>query len=361
MIKEYEKHIKRCFELALWGVGKVSPNPLVGAVIVKDDKVIAEGYHKAVGLDHAELDAIKNASCDLKGATLYCNLEPCCHTNKRTPPCAQRIIKEGITKVVIANLDPNPEVAGNGVKLMEEAGIEVITGILKDEGKEINEIFFHHITQKKPFVHLKMAQTLDGKLASKNKDSKWITSEESRANVHQIRENYDAIMVGANTVREDNPTLTVRIPGKETKGILRIILSLSGELKRDLNIFNDEFKHLTYVIIPTNLKKIFPFQTITCDLNDNGEFNLEQLLNKLYLDFNIKSLFVEGGQLVHTSFIHQHLYNKISVFVAPKILGSGHETIGDLGSELIADAVQFENAKWKTVGPDIVFTALRRL
>lgn len=352
-------YMKRCFELARFGTGKVAPNPLVGAVIVKGGKIIAEGYHKGPGLAHAELDAIQNAECNLQGTTIYCNLEPCCHTNKRTPPCAQRIISEGITKVVISNLDPNPLVAGEGVKLLKEAGVEVITGILEKEGLELNEIFFHHIVNQRPFIHLKMAQTLDGKLASKSMDSKWITSTDSRENVHKERNRYDAIMVGANTLRQDNPTLTVRIGNNPTKAIKRIILSLSGNLDSSLNVFTDKFSSQTFVVVPSHTEKEFNFQTIKCPINENGEFNLEYLLNELYTKHAISSIFVEGGQQVHTSFIHQHLYDRISVYIAPKILGHGHNTIGDLGSELMSDAVEYKNLKWKQIGNDIMFTARR--
>lgn len=353
------QYIQHCFDLALKATGNVSPNPLVGAIIVKEGKIISEGFHKKAGCAHAELDAIEKASCDLTGTTLYCNLEPCCHTNKRTPPCAQRIIKEGISKVVIANLDPNPEVAGMGVKLMEQAGIEVVTGVLQEQGSLLNEIFFHHITHKRPFVHLKMAQTLDGKLASKTMDSKWITSEDSRQHVHQERLHYDAILVGANTIRQDNPHLTVRVPSKKTKGIKRIILSLSGELPKNAHIFNDEFKELTYIVIPDHLKGDFPFKTIPCSLNKNGQFDLEQLLHTLYQDIKITSVYVEGGQQVHTSFIDQHLYERISIYIAPKLLGHGYNTIGDLGNQMMKDAISYSDKKWQQLGSDIMFTARR--
>lgn len=354
-----QDYMKRCFELAKFATGNVAPNPLVGAIIVMNNQVIAEGYHKAPGLAHAELDAIQNANCDLTGATIYCNLEPCCHTNKRTPPCAQRIIKEGFAKVVISNLDPNPQVAGTGVKLLRDAGIEVVTGIMESEGQQLNEIFFHHIVNKRPFVHLKMAQTLDGKLASKTMDSKWITSTGSRENVHQERNHYDAIMVGAKTLRQDNPTLTVRIGNKPTKAIKRIILSLSGKLDKSLNVFTDDYKELTYVVVPELLNSDFEFKTIKCPLNELGEFNISVLLDILYRDHQITSVFVEGGQQVHTSFIHQHLYDRISVYIAPKILGEGHNTIGDLGHEIMADAVEYKNLKWKQIGNDVMFTARR--
>ena len=230
MNKNFEKYMHMTLELAKKGAGLVSPNPLVGAIIVKDNEVIAQGYHKKVGLAHAEVDALNNATAPVDGATLFCNLEPCCHTNKRTPPCAPQIIEAGIKKVIIANLDPNPEVAGKGVKLLQDHGIEVVTGILEKEGQQLNEIFFTHITKGKAFVELKMAQTLDGKMASMSGDSKWITSEESRKLVHQHRLNYDAIVVGANTARFDDPSLTVRLDKVWPKK--RLILSKSGNYHR---------------------------------------------------------------------------------------------------------------------------------
>lgn len=360
MNKSHEFYIQKCFDLALKGAGLVGANPLVGAVIVKNDQIIAEGFHRKWGEDHAELDAIKKANIDLAGTTLYCNLEPCCHEDKKTPPCAQRIIKEGIKTVVISNLDPNPKVSGKGIKLLQEAGIEVITGVLEKQGLELNEIFFYHIVNHKPFVHLKMAQTIDGKLASVTKDSKWITSEKSRTHVHQQRQMYDAILVGANTIREDNPSLTVRLPDAKDKAMTRFVLSKSGLLDPSANIFNDEFKEQTYVIIPENLDNDLPFQTVRCPLKKDKSFDLGVLVQKLYDEYKIRSLFVEGGQLVFTSFIQQHQYNKVSVYIAPKILGKGHETIGDLRFEKIADAISFDDFKWTTLGPDIVFTAIKR-
>jgi diaminohydroxyphosphoribosylaminopyrimidine deaminase/5-amino-6-(5-phosphoribosylamino)uracil reductase len=177
MIHSDADFMKHCFYLAEKGRGMTSPNPLVGCVIVQNDEIVATGYHRKAGLAHAELDAIENTQANLKGATLYCNLEPCCHTNKKTPPCAQRIILENISKVVIANLDPNPYVAGRGVELLRKNGIEVITGVLEEEGEKLNEIFFKNMREQKPFVHLKIAQTLDGKIATNTGSSQWITNE----------------------------------------------------------------------------------------------------------------------------------------------------------------------------------------
>jgi diaminohydroxyphosphoribosylaminopyrimidine deaminase/5-amino-6-(5-phosphoribosylamino)uracil reductase len=348
-------YMQMTLELAALGAGAVNPNPMVGAVIVKDDKIIAKGYHRQVGGDHAELDAIKNASESILGATLYCNLEPCCHTNKRTPPCAQRIIKEGISKVVIANLDPNPHVAGKGVELMREHGIEVVTGILETEGAKLNEIFFTHITQQRAHVQLKMAQTLDGNLATNSGDSKWITSKDSRELVHQERLKYDAILVGANTAKRDNPSLTVRLDKTYPKK--RLILTSTGHLPHNLKIFNDEYKDYTYLIVPKGCKTIH--QSIECPMLDDGNFDLNALNVLLYRDYAITSVYVEGGSLVHTSYIKQLAFDRISVFMAPKILGTGLGTVGHLHNELMQQAIEFKHPHWQQVGKDMLFTATK--
>jgi len=360
--KSHKHYMQLCFDLALRGAGNVSPNPLVGSIIIRDEQIIGEGFHAKVGDDHAELSAIKNANKNLKGSTLYCNLEPCCHTNKRTAPCAQRIISEGISKVVIANLDPNPQVAGNGVKILEDAGIEVITGILKEEGLILNEIFFKHITQQMPFIQLKMAQTLDGKLATLSGDSKWITNEKSRAHVHSQRENYDGILVGATTARQDNPKLSIRVKGKAERCSKRFILSLSGDLSNELNLFQDSYKDQTYIICPLALKeKVTSGQNfIFCPMLDELTFDLEALQGILYQDYAITSLYIEGGQTIHTEFLKQNCFDRVSVFIAPKILGNGKSTIGNLHNENMKEALEFENIEWKNFGTDFMFTGLKK-
>ena len=196
-----EKYMRECFQLAKKALGKTSPNPLVGCVIVKDQKVIARGYHKKSGLPHAEIEALNSSKEPIAGSTLYCNLEPCCHTNKKTPPCAQRLVQEKPSRVVIANLDPNPEVAGKGVKLLRENGIEVLTGVLEEQGELLNEVFFTAMRKQRPFIHLKWAQGLDGRTALPNGSSKWITGEKARLRVHKERELYDAIVIGKKTFR----------------------------------------------------------------------------------------------------------------------------------------------------------------
>lgn len=367
MHNETSEHIpfmQECFKLANQAKGDVSPNPLVGSVIVKDNKIIAKGYHKKAGKDHAELDAIKNATEDIKGATLYCNLEPCCHTNKRTPPCAQRIIQEGIAKVIISNLDPNPQVAGKGLRILEEAGIETHHGVLKEEGLRLNEIFFKHIVEKEPFINLKMAQTLDGKTATRTGDSKWITSKESRLDVHQDRSAYDAILIGAQTARADDPSLTIRIPGDETKVIKRIILSRSGDLSPKLKLFNDEYKDKTILVIPENIEvdietTIIHCPTIYCPTN--GEhFDLKFLVQVLYNNHDVTSIYTEGGSITHTEFIKQDLYDRITIYTAPKLLGVGKSVLGDLNINKMKDTLNFTDVEYTTIGDNLKFSARKK-
>ncbi|MCT4641290.1 MAG: bifunctional diaminohydroxyphosphoribosylaminopyrimidine deaminase/5-amino-6-(5-phosphoribosylamino)uracil reductase RibD [Bacteriovoracaceae bacterium] len=352
MINVHEKYIKECFELALKAKGEVSPNPLVGSVIVKNGKVIAKGYHKGSGKDHAEIDAIKNATEDIKGATLYCNLEPCVHTNKKTPPCSQRLIKEGIKKVVISNLDPNPFVAGNGAKLLEENGIEVVTGILEQEGLELNEIFFHHITTKHPFIHIKLAQTLDGKMATSSGDSKWITNELSRDYVHKLRQSYDAIMVGKNTVINDDPKLTVRIDNNE-KTIKRIVFAPNG-IDTSFNLFNDQFKDQTFVASfeDNNYPNFIKLYT------NNDQVDLDRFVQDLY-GHGICSLFIEGGSFTASKFLEKRLFNKLSVFIAPKLIGNGINIGFADKKETMNESITFRDTKWKKFGDDMMFEAKR--
>ncbi len=219
-------YIKQCFELAKKGAGLVSPNPLVGAVLVKSGQIIGRGFHKKYGGNHAEVNAIKNSKEDIAGSTLYCNLEPCCHTNKQTPPCVPLIIQKKIKRVVICNLDPNKEVKGKGVEQLRKAGIEVITSILENEGKELNKFYFKYVNEKLPYVTLKIAQSIDGKIGISKKIQTWLTGKKSIKYVHKLRSEYDAVLVGAGTIKSDNPLLTVR----EVSGRNPIRIIVDGKL-----------------------------------------------------------------------------------------------------------------------------------
>ena len=349
-------YIQLCFELAKKALGNTSPNPFVGSVIVKNDKIIGSGYHTRSGQPHAEIEALNNCSEDPLGATLYCNLEPCCHTNKKTPPCVDSIIKAGIKKVVISNLDVNPEVAGRGVQILRDANIEVIHGVSKEKGEILNEVFFTHITKKRPFIHLKWAQTLDGKMATLSNQSKWITGELAREYVHKERSLYDAIMIGGVTANADNPSLTIRDKnGEQSKR--RIILSPNGELSKDLKLLNDEYKAKTLLV--SNSKTDFNIEKISCELND-GKVNLEKLLEDLYKK-NIFSVYIEGGPKLINSFIEKNLFDRVSIYIAPKLLGEGKESYTHTLTKNLEDALNFKNPKWTILNQDILMESTRNI
>ena len=308
-------YMKRALELAKKGLGTVTPNPMVGAVVVKNGKIIGEGFHKVKGGDHAEVDAIKNASSSVEGCDVYCTLEPCCHTNKLTPPCTELLISKKVKRVFIACLDPNPEVAGKGIKKLEEHGIEVHVGLLEEEAIELNKVFFKFITDGKPYIHLKMAMTLDGKMFSQTGSSKWITSETARNEVHQLRKAYDAVWIGMNTLLEDDPSLNTRESEIITKENKKVVI---GDLRK---LKNKELKVLTHK------DKLYGIHTGS-ELEELGfeyfQFNgrLSDSLQWLG-DKGITSLLVEGGSKLISSLIEEDLYNEISVYVAPKLIGNG--------------------------------------
>ena len=369
--KIHEQYIKRCFTLAKKGMGTVSPNPLVGSVIVKDNIILGEGYHEVYGSLHAEANAIKNSSESLIGSTLYCNLEPCCHTNKQTPPCANKIIKSGISKVVISNLDPNPFVAGNGVKILQDAGIEVIVGLLEEEGREINESFFKFIQTNKPFVHIKLAQTLDGKIATDTGDSKWISNNSAREIVHQWRLKYDAVLVGRKTLTKDNPTLNIRM-GIDSKGKVpyRIVMGSIEKMDLTYKLFSDEWSHRTIIVTTiesynnasnTKVEEISAkkIKVVFTDSID-GSMDLNLLLEKLGR-LKITSILVEGGRSVITSFIDQKQYDKISFFVCPKIIGNGISYYENENLIDMKDAISFDNTSVESIDNQVLIHAYKNL
>lgn len=310
-------HMKRCFELAAKGLATASPNPMVGCVIVRDEKVLAEGFHEKRGHAHAERDALLKIE-DAVGATLYCNLEPCCHTKKTTPPCVPLIIEKKIKRVVISNIDPNPLVAGLGVKQLRDAGIEVEVGVLEKEGEELNAAFFTSMKLNRPLITLKFAQTLDGKLATMTGDSKWITSEKSRKRAHELRLSHDAVLVGRNTLNNDDPSLTIR-HGVEAKGKVpyRIVVGNPKKMKLDAKLFTDEFSSRTVLVatdsIPSELSHI---KSLPMPANWN---ELWKKLNEL----EIRSVLVEGGPQIISSIATEGAFDGVEVFIAPRILGEG--------------------------------------
>ncbi len=341
--------ILRTFELAQEGHGSTWPNPMVGCVIVKDGRVIAEGFHRKSGEAHAELDAINNAKESIRGSTVYVNLEPCCHTNKKTPPCAQRLIQEGVSTVVIANRDPNPDVNGTGMTLLREAGIEVIYGIHEDIGEELNEVFFHAQRKKLPFVHLKMASTLDGKIAMNSGESQWITGEEARSEVHLMRSQHQAVMIGAGTLRKDNPKLNVRLAGYKGEQPWRIVFTSSGNLPSDKNLFTDELKEKTLV---------FTKSECSVDLPSNQVIrvqSLRQAMENLY-ERKIINILFEGGPSLAGEMIKENLIQRVSLFLNPSFLGEGPGVMGNFGLKNLKDRPVLQNVKTKMFGEDIFLT-----
>lgn len=327
-----EKFIRRTFELAKKGHGTTWPNPLVGAVIVKDDKVISEGFHLKKGAPHAELDAINKATESLEGATIYVNLEPCCHTNKSTPPCAQRIIREKFKKVIICNLDPNPSVNGKGVDLLRSHGIEVEHGILNEEGEKLNEVFFTSQRLKRPFVHFKSAVTLDGKTAMKDGESQWITGVPAREEVHRMRALHQGIIVGGETVRKDNPRLTVRLPDYQGEQPWRIVISRSGNLPASHHLFTDEWKHRTLVY---------------ADIHEA----MKDLFQK-----NIINLMLEAGPGLASVFLNENLIDRITLFQNPGFIGTGRDLFTDLRFSKLDARPRLTDVESRWVGEDHLIT-----
>lgn len=318
-------YMKRCIELARQGAGSVSPNPLVGAVIVKDGKVISEGWHAEYGAPHAEADAIAKAGQDLTGATIYCNLEPCCHTKKKTPPCVPAIISSGIKKVVISNVDPNPQVSGEGIKQLQDAGIEVEIGVGEEEGNELNKFFFKHIETGLPYVMLKVAQSLNGMITYEGGRQTWITGTEAGEYVHKLRSEYDAVMIGANTVLIDNPQLNVRhVQGRNPK-----IVVIDRDLKTPLEsrIFSSDNKVILFTSDKAGKEKTALFENKDVDVirltvNEDNHLDLAEVLKKLG-GMKIASVMVEGGAGIFSRFIEKDLYDEIVLLVASKVFGKG--------------------------------------
>ena len=322
-----ERYISRCIRLASKGIGKVSPNPLVGAVILKNAKVIGEGHHKKYGNSHAEVNAINNATEDVSGSTLYCNLEPCCHTNKQTPPCVPLIIKKKIKRVVICNIDPNKNVNGKGIAQLRKAGIEVITKIMEEEGKELNKFYFKYAERKLPYITLKVAQSIDGKISVSKNEQTWLTSKKSVRMVHRMRAEYDAVLVGAGTIKTDNPLLTVReVKGRDP---FRVIIDGNLNSSPSSKIFKAKDPMNTFIFYSNaaSWKKVKQFEEIGVTMlrinkSNNEKFDLKEVIKKL-AERRITSVLVEGGRDIFTQFLEQELYDEIIVIQTPKILGKG--------------------------------------
>lgn len=357
--------MKKAFELSKKGIGHVNPNPLVGAIIVKDNKVIAKGYHERYGGPHAEVNAFNNASESVEGAHMYVTLEPCSHYGK-TPPCVDKIIENKISKVFIGMKDPNPLVAGKGIKKLIDNNIEVEVGIMEDEIRKLNEIFIKYITTKNPFCIMKNAMTLDGKIATKTGDSKWITNELSRKYVHELRNRVAGIMVGIGTVIYDNPSLTTRLNRDNTTDPIRIVVDTYCRTPFNSNVLNNSSNAKT-IIATTNkadkvkLDKLSNKADIIITPEKNSEVDLIYLMNELGKR-GIDSVLLEGGGTLNWSALNEKIVDKVITFIAPKIIG-GKESItpieGD-GVDKMNNSISLSNSVIQRFEEDIMIEAYVR-
>ncbi len=354
-------YMKLALKLAEAGKGQTSPNPAVGAVVVANNTIVGVGSHVKAGEDHAEVHALNMAKSKARAGTIYVTLEPCSHYGK-TPPCAELIVQSGIKRAVIATYDPNPQVCGKGVHYLEQAGIEVDVGIKKAEADRINEDFYHYIKTKMPFITLKTAVTLDGKIATSTGESKWITGREAREDVHQYRHEHDAILVGIGTVLKDNPKLTTRLP-QGGKSPIRIILDSDLRTPIDAHVITDNSVE-TWIVtgnkVSKHKKQKFGQEHVTLIEVDNPR-NLHPLMLQLG-KLGIVSLFVEGGATVNDSFLTQKLVNQIVLYMAPILIGGSRAPTSFEGDGIAslqnALKVQFESVQ--QIGHDLKIIAKPR-
>jgi len=333
-MQTHEDFMQHTLRLARRGTGKVSPNPRVGCTIVKNGHIIGEGWHREFGGPHAEVDALNRCTEDPEGAIAYVNLEPCSHIGK-TPPCAPLLIQKRIATVVIGMQDPNPLVAGNGIALLREAGIEVIEDICKEESFWMNRFFIKHILTGMPYIIGKIAQSLDGCIATSDGESQWITCEESRHEVHRMRGEIDAVMIGRGTAEADNPSLTIHsMPGRNP---MRIILDTNCRLSTTLQVFTDEYRGLTVYCHGEeheHSEQVKHLQdqgihTLSCMLGPNGTIDLPIVFSKLSKQFGISSILIEGGGILMQEVIEHQLPDEMHFFIAPMLLGKGKKAFGE--------------------------------
>jgi len=353
-------HMAAALEQARRGEGHTHPNPAVGAVVVKGGRVLGRGFHEKAGAPHAEVMALREAGRGARGATLYSTLEPCNH-HGRTPPCVDAVLAAGIRRVVVASFDPNPLVSGKGLRRLRRAGVEVTTRVLQAEADALNRPFFKFMRTGLPWVTLKAAVTLDGKIATASGDSKWVTGEAARHQVHALRGRVDAVLVGAGTVAADDPQLTARIPGGRNP--LRVVLDSSLRLPATRRVFAPD----ALTVVATSVKegsararKLHAVGVDTWHLPaGEGGVALEPLVRRLAAAGQLH-LLVEGGAEVYTSFLRAGLVDEVLLYVAPRLAGApGMGWVGELGVGRMADALQFHTAGVAQVGEDVRVTLLR--
>ena len=354
------EYMRRAMELAERGVGFTNPNPMVGAVIVKGGKVIGEGWHERCGEWHAERNAFKNCTVPAEGATMYVTLEPCCHYGK-TPPCTEAIIEHGIARVVVGMEDPNPLVAGKGIALLREAGIEVVCGVEEEALREQNRVFLKYISTKLPWVAMKTAMTLDGKIATRTGDSKWITGAEARAYVHELRHRFMAILVGIGTAVADDPLLNCRIEGRGVRQPIRVVVDSNARLSLDSQLVKTAGEYRTIVahtrFAPEESVKALReagVEMLLCKEKE-GLVDVRNLL-ELLGQSGIDSILLEGGGSLNYTFLAEGLADELYAFIAPKIVGgmNAKTPVEGAGMEKMADAINLELENVLNVGHDVL-------
>jgi diaminohydroxyphosphoribosylaminopyrimidine deaminase/5-amino-6-(5-phosphoribosylamino)uracil reductase len=352
-----ERYMKMALGLAKRGAPWASPNPLVGAVIVRNDRIIGKGWHRCCGENHAEINAIENATEPVRGSTVYITLEPCSH-HGRTSPCVERLVIEKPSRVVIGTVDPNPLVSGRGVAALKRHGIETRVGVLEDQCREINEAFFKFIRTRIPFVTLKFAQSLDGKIATSTGHSRWISSETSRVFAHRLRSLHDAILVGSGTVTKDDPELTCRlIKGRDP---LRVIVDSKLKIHPDARVLQDQDRAQTLVFTTSGhdkkKMKLLMNAGIEARVAGTRQVDLPAVLSELGRR-QVSSLLVEGGAGVITSFIRERLADRIIIISAPKIFGKGTDAIGELAVRTVDQAIPLAIRRVSHKGGDVIVDA----
>lgn len=360
-MKNDQYYMQLALDLASSAKGKTNPNPLVGAVIVKEGSIVGTGIHRKSGEPHAEVHAFRMAGEHAKGATLYVTLEPCSHFGK-TPPCANLVKESGVQRVVVAMEDPNPSVAGRGIQLLRDAGIEVEVGLLEKQARRLNERFIHNMVASRPFVISKFAMTLDGKIATYNGHSQWITGEEARQDVHELRNEVDAILIGIGTVLKDNPALTTRLKGRTGKNPTRIILDRQLKTPLDAQILKTNIARTIIVTAEGQQEKTHTFKNTGAEFIYvplvEGKLDLHSMLDQLY-KLGITDVLVEGGGEVNASFLRDGLIQKFLIYMAPKVLGGRHSITPFTGMdvETIDAAMLLDFADIEKIGEDLRITA----
>lgn len=357
---EDQDYMRRALDIAVRGEGRVCPNPLVGCVVVKDGRIIGEGWHEQCGGLHAERNALRSCTEDAAGATLYVTLEPCCHWG-RTPPCTDAILEHKIARVVVGCVDPNPQVAGCGIGILREHGVEVQVGLLGKDCLALNEVFFHYITHKTPFVVMKYAMTLDGKIASHTGDSRWVTGEQARAHVHRMRNRFSAIMVGVGTVLADDPMLTCRADGGRDP--VRIVCDSYLRTPPDSRLIRTARQTRTILAAVERGTRAEALEAagaevLLCEQRD-GRIDLNDLMQKLGA-WGIDSILLEGGSMLHFAALSAGIVRKVQAYIAPKLIGGAEAKtpLGGIGFSCMAQAVPVHHMTVTQLGEDFLLEGL---